>query len=527
MKKSSTDRGVQLSDMTRLVGRQTRVVAPVGETCDPFIISTTSGKPDAAARKLIRSQVMRGKNRTKPLSIPVKQGAWIEEGAANRNRHVQLLGPGLELSGTGLSIVKFADEMQPYMLDLVFKCKHSREPIPPQYTLTPTVFTILGQALFPIEMCLNLDLRNTIWLEYMYSDAICLQSTLWATQSYFDWVSRSGPSKQSMLHESKTLVLLHRRLAQGGHEPISDSTIAVVVIHVLIPALVGDLKTAIAHMVGLSRMVSMRGGVSALHNNIHLQIKICRADLCIAVATNRPPLFFSRTDVNWGRILAVTDDERWALPAELSALLGDLKLANLWADLKCFAALANVAFQTDRKLKPELFQEMLTSVMYRATLLKVSSQSVLRALHLSMLAFGVTVFLQAQGAKVRFEHLSMQLREVACAADDDDERNAMQDFNLWSLIVTGLSAVTEEDDEWLLPRLSTQIQNNGVASWEEVRSTLKKYLWIDAIHDKNGKALYHRALIESPWKNLTTNLGVRTKGWNTCCVDVEAPRTRE
>lgn len=501
MLKSPARQEVQRCDINLLPSkeRQTGSVPAAKKTCYPIIIGTTSGKPDEAARKVIRSQVMRGKNRTKPLSNAVTRGAWIHRCSAVRDNHIHVPSPSLEFSGTGLSMVTFADKMQPYMLDLVFKCKQffPRSCCNVPRILTAIVFTVLEQALFPIAMCISPDLRNTVWLKYMYIDAAYLQSTLWATQSYFDWITRTGPSKRSMLHESKTLALLQHRLKQGSHDCISDSTIAVVVVHVLIPALVGDLKTATTHMDGLFRMVRMRGGVGALHSNAQLQIKVCRADLCISLATGRSPLFFTEADINWGCILAAVDDERWVLPPQLSTLSLDLKLACLWADLKCFSGLANLAFQTGHKLRPEIYQDMLTGVMYRATLLDIGSQTLPRTLHLSMLAFGASVFLQADGMKARLEHFSTQLHEVVCAPDVDAEQDATSELMLWSLFIIGSSAFGEEDDAWILPDLRDQIRKNGIDSWGQLRLVLKKYLWIDALHDGDGKVLYRRALAGS------------------------------
>jgi hypothetical protein len=343
---------------------------------------------------------------------------------------------------------------------------------------------------------MNLDLRNTVWLEYMCMDPLNLHSTLWCTQSYFDWVSRNGPSIRSMVHEAKTLALLQHRITKGNPDPISDTTIAVVVALVLTKALIGDFKTAITHVEGLARMVSMRGGVRAFQGNAQLQIKVCRADLCVAVSFGRPPLFFSSTDLDLGRILAATDDERWALPRELSTLPIDMKIADLWTDLKCFTVLANLAFQTDRKLDPVIFQMMLTNVMYQAVLLDMDSPPAVRALQLSVLAFGATVFLQAHGVKTRLKHLARQLREALCSLDYD-EQDVLSEIKLWSLFVTGISAVTDEDDDWLLPLLRSQIQQNSASSWMEARRTLKEFLWVDSIHDREGKELYNRALIGS------------------------------
>jgi hypothetical protein len=92
-------------------------------TFDPFIVNDAAGKPDAAARKLIRSHVMRGKNRTKPLGISVNTGSWIKCSESHEHDRSRLSSLSRQFSGTGLSLIKFPDETQPYMLDLAFKCK--------------------------------------------------------------------------------------------------------------------------------------------------------------------------------------------------------------------------------------------------------------------------------------------------------------------------------------------------------------------------------------------------------------------
>jgi hypothetical protein len=359
--------------------------------------------------------------------------------------------------------------------------------------LTVLVFTVIGQALFPIELCVGIDMRKTIWFDFMYIDAVCLHSTIWATQSYLDLMSHTVPSKRSLIHQSKTLNLLQSRLTQDGQESISDRTIAVVVVLVLNTALAGDLKSAVKHMTGLALMVSMRGELEAFKNNMQLENKICRADLSIAMATGRAPLLVCAVDVNWSRMLADVDDKRWALPDGLSTLPIDIKLLDLWADLKCFTVLANLAFQTGRKLKPEVLQETLTSVMYRAALLDVSPHPVICALHLGILAFCSTVFLQANGLKARLGHLTKQLRQGIYAMDDT-EQDTPRVVKLWCLVFTGLSTVTNPDEEWFLPHVRDQAKREGAKSWNQLRPLLKKFLWIDALHDRDGKVLYNRAM---------------------------------
>jgi hypothetical protein len=66
---------------------------------------------------------MRGKNRAKSLGISINPGSGINSRSPNQRNDLQLHGLSGEFSGTGLSLVRFSDEMQPYMLELAFKCR--------------------------------------------------------------------------------------------------------------------------------------------------------------------------------------------------------------------------------------------------------------------------------------------------------------------------------------------------------------------------------------------------------------------
>jgi hypothetical protein len=103
------------------------------------------------------------------------------------------------------------------------------------------------------------------------------------------------------------------------------------------------------------------------------------------------------------------------------------------------------------------------------------------------------VFLQADRIKIRFQHLGHQLRNAICAVDDHEQETSGMVI-LWCLLVTGLPAITELDEAWFMPLLIKQVRNEGAKSWDEMRNILKTFLWIDALHDKEGKKLYNQAL---------------------------------
>lgn len=478
----------------------------------PFIVNTSIGKANTASRKVIRSHVMRAKNKRMPKASPPRPGTWINSEIDHeaRRTQAQIPKPRFEFAGTGLSTTRFADDMQPYMMDLVYKCGFSFLDV--RSTIDdPQVFTILKQSLHPIEICLNVYPRSTIWFDYLYYDVMYLHSILWTTQAYFDWISPQATSKAALLHMSKTLDLLKYRL-NDPRLAIADTTIFVVVLLVMTSALLGDHEAATKHITGLYRMVMLRGGLGALREDIQIQIKVCRyaishsslmiqmltllfrEDLRVAVLTGAQPFFFSE-NLDWKPFLP-KGTEYSAIPTSLVAILHqDKRIEHVWSDLASFSRSANLAFQTDHKISPQLFHEILISAMYRLLLApkrnhEPSGNDWLEAIRLSMVGFSATILLQGHAIKMRFANLSEQLREAIETLDLGDQ--PLYEVRVWMLFVAGLSAVTDEDDGWLVPLLARQL--SGESTWDGIRRLLKRFLWIDAIHDKDGRALFDRTL---------------------------------
>jgi hypothetical protein len=73
--------------------------------------------------------------------------------------------------------------------------------------ITTPVFTVVGQQMYPIELCLVYDLKDSTWFEYL-ADPLCCHSILWTTQAYFDWLRGFGCSYVQTQYAYETLVLL-------------------------------------------------------------------------------------------------------------------------------------------------------------------------------------------------------------------------------------------------------------------------------------------------------------------------------
>jgi len=214
----------------------------------------------------------------------------------------------------------------------------------------------------------------------------------------------------------------------------------------------------------------------------------------IALLNDTHPLFFSES-LSWSPLLPNDPEDGPVFVSPSQVLRGDKRLESIWCDLASFCHAANLAFQTGRKMNPNLFQEVLISAMYRLLFLRLpdsdnkSDQTTcVKALHLAMIAFSVTVLLQAQGTEIHFGNLSSHLRNAILRLDVDDR--SQRSMHLWILVVADISAVTDEDHHWILSLLQQLLLPNGVSTWTEMRVLLKNFLWIDTIHDKGGKGLF-------------------------------------
>lgn len=118
----------------------------------------------------------------------------------------------------------------------------------------------------------------------------------------------------------------------------------------------------------------------------------------------------------------------------------------------------------------------------------------LDTLHLAILAFSTTVFLQGEGVRVRYHNLSRRLHASISRLGTFDK--APQIWH-WILFVTAISAVTDEDDYWLMPLIKTALRKTGLTTWKSVRDVLKSFIWIDPLHDSEGKKVFDKvSLVE-------------------------------
>jgi hypothetical protein len=368
------------------------------------------------------------------------------------------------------------------------------------------------KVMYPKECCVDLATENQHWHDDLARDPPYAQSVFEVARVHFDIVRSRDKQFQKLVYMGNYLGPLRMQLT-SREVVVTNSMIFMVVALALVSEAFDELDDALMHLRGLSMMIKIRGGLAALASKRSLQIKCCRlvlcspdvqadymlsitrVDLALAMRTGEKPLLFSADSLTWKPYLA-DPAKAPAIPWKTLVEAPDIRLVNVWLDLREFIVSVNLAHQTKRNISPGLFQEVLISVQYRLHHLAYSSHDRQETLRLSMLALSASLLLGVHSLHSRPLHcvqLEAGLRESVQAFDQASSK-AFLELKLW-LVYLGRMSVLDlpEDQPWLAQNLRRTTRALGLTTWVEVRSVLKGLLWVDIFHDEAGERIFNSA----------------------------------
>lgn len=137
------------------------------------------------------------------------------------------------------------------------------------------------EASYPFEVCVQIEPTISTWFEHLTTDIVYFHSMLFASLSHTDQLSGREPSSLALLHFAKTLKFLQDRLSLPDSDlAIADPTITAITNLATVAVFTGDYVTAVNHMMGLSKIVELRGDLQELNKSYsRLPMKLCR---CVA-----------------------------------------------------------------------------------------------------------------------------------------------------------------------------------------------------------------------------------------------------
>lgn len=163
------------------------------------------------------------------------------------------------------------------------------------------------------------------------------------------------------------------------------------------------------------------------------------------------------------------------------------ELARAWETTQTFCALLNYASDSERKIPQETYLNSMASVMYRLVHLSFPPGSLDELLRLGLLGFCSHTFLQWSFVKVPHRHLSAAFRSCLLSLEDPVPPQTL----LWILFIGPIAILADDDSGWLVERLAVTSHACGITSWSSFRTTLKRHLWVDFLHDHLGMGIFN------------------------------------
>ncbi|KAK3069179.1 hypothetical protein LTR53_012687 [Teratosphaeriaceae sp. CCFEE 6253] len=457
-----------------------------------FIPVSGQGKSSESHRAVIRSHVMRGKNKrvdsrrsvreaaraaAAPIAVPT--AAVLEHFAKQANASKQAdvteeverwdrdCSDGDDAQ-PGAGAVAALGQMRRHLRVRtgVASAVDGREMGPGELIAGFLVYDRLKSAAFPMEQVVKLDILGNSYIPWLLRDQAFAHSILLATSAFNDYRLSQPLSRTTLFHLKRTLRHLNKQLSDESAYQ-SDTVIYTVVTLAVLASMFGDPSATGTHMAGLQRIVQLRGGESFLSVCSKQHFMLERpTEWQSAFPT---PQTASQMD---GPIIMIDD-------------LVDSRLATVFYDLRRLAEIINTHGGQGRRMRGDVFQRVLVSIQRRLLWLRYTSKDDWsECLRLGMLA-QLTATFQLAGRKIDYGALSAQFQESLEVLEASGTE--LQTLSSWLLLVAAMS-VFDPEERWL--RAMWKRFAVPESSWDEERKRLGFVIWMNGVHDEPGKRAF-------------------------------------
>ncbi|KAK7416875.1 hypothetical protein QQX98_004933 [Neonectria punicea] len=473
-----------------------------------FVSVDGSGRPKTEGRSLIRSHCMQGINRQENSKRSIRRARKAEKkGAVNRvslnspfSDRMQLVSLRAQAQhGSQMPTQKEVGETErktcyepPIVspaIPVVLPWKVPNGPNDLVHNLLQ--YDMLLKKVYTLERSLNFHRVEiaSVSLHWLLLNDAFRQSILLTTSAFDDFMSQRPPSKTTRFNLRRTISFLNMKLSDTDTYLV-DTTIYVILGLTLLAGMFGEYAVVSTHMAGLRQIIRMRGDIETLRLNPKMHFKIDRVDLMASLCTGGKPLF-STGEISWDSVychpLAIEASSRSLPIIQLVESLQDWRLTNIFQDLQHLTLSINEHVGSNVLFSGKSFQICVSSVQTRLLGLQGCLNDVLaEALRLGMLTFLSTTF-QVPAHKVPYKYLARQLR-MSCHAIEPSTPE-LRDILFW-LLMMGLISALDVDELWVRNKWDVTCDLNS--SWVDARERLRTVMWINCIHDEEGRRLFEK-----------------------------------
>lgn len=277
----------------------------------------------------------------------------------------------------------------------------------------------------------------------------------------------------------------------------------------------GPIRPAVTHTRGLLKMIELRGGVNAI-TCPGLAHQSCYEEVIEASRTLQPPrldfapclaldLEFSlainhRIDhplremgSGFDVLLTLDDSQRCTM---LRSGLRRMALYSLGVD-------DYIAGRPARKSLHILAEERLyvqhtfLSMLWMQSGMAASNQApIITVCHLAGVIYSLQCVFPLPTAP--FELVVRQLTEQFAAHDFAHEWTQAPQLMIWIIVMLGIAAVDMPEQSWAVAVLDRCVRRLNVASWDDLKILLLKYLWLPITNDPDGMDLWDEIARSNP-----------------------------
>ncbi|KAJ4301484.1 hypothetical protein N0V90_003576 [Kalmusia sp. IMI 367209] len=335
----------------------------------------------------------------------------------------------------------------------------------------------IANKLYPVQLGISMDASKYTWINVLMSDE----------------AGEGEDSPKAIYHLSNSLTYVRERLDSG--EALSDSTMGIVMSLITQEQVRKKQKAAKIHMDGLAKMIELRGGLESLEGSLPVLLKACKTDIMFTLHHEDVPRFYrdklpeikanlEAMNIPFDRDSAQKQIQHPSLnPRFLDILLDVINTSTLFNDLL-----------STHRVDLYTFQEILVSICYRLFAFdaqrNTEKPTIQDAYLVGLKLFMMSLFLQVGRQRLmEYDNMTCRLRGVLerGALDGEDE------LKLWLLMMGGVWILDDVDAEWLVPMAKEQARRMGLSRWDEAYEVLRKYPWIEALHDESGRTVWERS----------------------------------
>ncbi|KAB5585214.1 hypothetical protein GE09DRAFT_946050 [Coniochaeta sp. 2T2.1] len=283
-----------------------------------------------------------------------------------------------------------------------------------------------------------------------------------------------------------------------------------------------DFDQAMIHLKGLSILVAARGGTSALETDQELMLMISWVDITAALLLDTIPLFPLKRGLDND---IVVHPGIITLPAPLLSVVNDNKthdtcfmgVVSCVSDLDALAALLRfeVATKGDSIWYGEEQMATITIPVSHRLLSQprrsdpaTSDDIISEALRLGATIWIIQVKRRCRSYPGTAEaHISALLKMLSRKSHTTEVWNTpdLRIVRLWLLILCHISGTNDEDLAASIELIASDVEELGLASWDEVMSSVRQMPWVDIFEAPCAK-LGHRL-----WADYLVRMGSKTQ----------------